>query len=182
MSSYYDVDAILTDSQKLPCTFHIDVPGLGYLEGNAGDTVKSGTKIDLPMWLGTMLAMATGNNSGSPEVVTLEFPAPLQQRVINALRADPKTVDLRAQAPHFYALGSKIMELFDDPDVLDTLVDTYRQRASEIADHAHNPRGALGEGAEFLRGLDESERQLFKAAHEGPKAVKAWTQDLKKND
>ena len=63
------------------------------------------------------------NNPGSPEVVTLEFPAPLQQRVINALRADPKTVDLRAQAPHFYALGSKIMELFDDPDVLDTLVD-----------------------------------------------------------
>lgn len=54
--------------------------------------------------------------------MTLEFPAPLQQRVINALRADPKTVDLRAQAAHFFALGSKIMELFDDPDVLDTLV------------------------------------------------------------
>lgn len=28
-----------------------------------------------------------------------------------------------------------------------------------IADQAHNPRGALGEGAEFMRGLDESERQ-----------------------
>lgn len=39
--SYYDVDAILTDSQKLPCTFELDVPGLGYLEGNAGGTVSS---------------------------------------------------------------------------------------------------------------------------------------------
>lgn len=36
---------------------------------------------------------------------------------------------------------------------------TFKKRAAEIADHAHNPRGALGEGAEFLRGLDEMERQ-----------------------
>lgn len=57
---------------------------------------------------------------------------------------------------------------------------TYGQRAAEIADHAHNPRGALGDGAEFLRGLDEMERQLFKAAHEGPKAVRQWLLDMKK--
>jgi GINS complex subunit 3 len=57
---------------------------------------------------------------------------------------------------------------------------TFKKRAAEIADHAHNPKGAMGEGADFLRGLDETERQLFRAAHEGPKAVKAWTVDLKK--
>lgn len=39
------------------------------------------------------------------------------------------------------------------------MVQTFKKRAAEIADHAHNPRGALGEGAEFLRGLDEMERQ-----------------------
>ncbi|KAL2404273.1 DNA replication complex GINS protein psf3 [Exophiala dermatitidis] len=206
--SYYDVDAILTDSQKLPCTFELDVPGLGYLEGNVGGTVKAGTKIDLPMWLGIMLAVSTGNTPESSQLVTLDFPAPLQQRVINALKADPRTVDLRAQAPHFYALGARIMELFDDRTVLDTLLNvsgdcsipwkrvlvrsvsrnetdirrgqTFKTRAAEIADQAHNPRGALGDGAEFLRGLDETERRLFKAAHEGPKAIKAWLQDLKK--
>ncbi|KAK5256449.1 DNA replication protein, partial [Exophiala xenobiotica] len=102
-------------------------------------------------------------------------------RVINALKANPRTVDLRAQAPHYYALGARIMELFEDQAVLDTLLDTFKSRASEIADQAHNPRGALGDGADFLRGLEESERQLFKAAHEGPKAVKAWTQDLRKS-
>ena len=36
---------------------------------------------------------------------------------------------------------------------------TFKARAAEIADHARNPRGALGEGADFLRGLDETERQ-----------------------
>ena len=32
-------------------------------------------------------------------------------------------------------------------------------RAAEIADHAHNPRGAMGDAIEFLRGLDETERR-----------------------
>lgn len=43
--------------------------------------------------------------------------------MINALKANPRTVDLRAQAPHYYALGARIMELFEDQAVLDTLLD-----------------------------------------------------------
>jgi GINS complex subunit 3 len=39
MGSYYDIDAILTDAQKLPCTFELDVPGLGFIDGNAGGDV-----------------------------------------------------------------------------------------------------------------------------------------------
>lgn len=35
---------------------------------------------------------------------------------------------------------------------------TFKKRAAEIADHAYNPRGAVSEGADFLRGLDETER------------------------
>ena len=38
-------------------------------------------------------------------------------------------------------------------------IQAFKIRAAEIADHAHNSGGALGEGAEFLRGLDETERQ-----------------------
>lgn len=39
MGSYYNIDAILTDAQKVPCTFDLDIPGLGYLEENAGGDV-----------------------------------------------------------------------------------------------------------------------------------------------
>ena len=38
--SYYDIDAILTDAQKVPCTFELDVPGLGFLDGNSGGDVR----------------------------------------------------------------------------------------------------------------------------------------------
>lgn len=57
MTSYYDVDAILTDAQKMPCTFELTVPGLGYLEGNMGADISQGSKVELPLWLGEMLAL-----------------------------------------------------------------------------------------------------------------------------
>lgn len=44
-------------------------------------------------------------------------------------------------------------------------VQTFKERAAEIADHAHNPRGALGEAQDFLRGLDEMERQCGYSFH-----------------
>lgn len=40
MSGYYSIDAILTDAHKVPCTFELDVPGLGYLDDNAGGDVR----------------------------------------------------------------------------------------------------------------------------------------------
>lgn len=39
MGSYYNIDAILTDAQKVPCKFSLDIPGLGYLDDNAGGDV-----------------------------------------------------------------------------------------------------------------------------------------------
>jgi hypothetical protein len=59
MAQYYDIDAILTDAQvfhntprlnslhtnfgnqKVPSTFEITVPNLGYLDGNPGGAVCS---------------------------------------------------------------------------------------------------------------------------------------------
>ncbi|KAK2755979.1 DNA replication protein [Arachnomyces sp. PD_36] len=174
--SYYDIDAILTDAQKLPCTFELDLPGLGFLDGNSGEDIKAGTRVDLPLWLGEMLAAKLGT---SP-VVTIDLPQALSERVMNALKADPRTVDLRALAPHFYSFGVRILDLFDEEEVVDILSDTFKKRAAEIADHANNPRGAMGEGVDFLRGLDETERKLFRTAHDSGKEMRAWAGGAKK--
>jgi GINS complex subunit 3 len=80
---------------------------------------------------------------------------------VNALKADPRTVDLRSLAPHFYSLSERVLDLFEEEEMVDVLINTFKKRAAEIADHAHNPKGALGEGADFLRGLDETERQCM---------------------
>ena len=83
--------------------------------------LKQGTKVELPLWLGEMLAVSQNLNSSA--LVTLDIPKALSSRVMNALKADPCTVDLRAQAPHFYNLGARMLELFEEEEMVDVLSD-----------------------------------------------------------
>lgn len=96
-------------------------------------------------------------------------------------------MDLRGQAPYFFALAARLLALFDDEPMLAVLQDAFKQRAREIVDHASNVGARSGGGAsvaaeavEFLRGLDEEERKLFRVAHESAKAAKAWLDDEKR--
>lgn len=68
-----------------------------------------------------MLAVSQSQSGAS--TVHLEFPKALSIRVQNALKADPKTVDLRQQAQHFYGLGCRMLELFDEDALSDVLDD-----------------------------------------------------------
>ena len=147
MGSYYDIDAILTDAQKVPCTFDLDVPGLGYLDENAGGDVpnplhvqsspvlsihlnvvaltlgsqiKAGTRISLPLWLSTLLAVQRLGPS-SQTLCTLDLPASISPRVLAALKAGPKTVDLRQLASHYYDLAARVLELFEEEEIVDLL-------------------------------------------------------------
>ena len=56
-------------------------------------------------------------------LVTIVPPFALSPRVLNALKADPRTVDLRALAPHFYNLGARILELFEEEEMIEVLSD-----------------------------------------------------------
>jgi len=71
--------------------------------------------------------------------------------------------------------------LFEEEDVEKVLMDTWRIRAAEIGDFAAAGGKSGGGGdREFLGGLDESERALFRVAHEGSKAVKVWMGEMRK--
>lgn len=154
------------------------IPSLGHLDGNSGGDLKGGTRLELPLWLGEMLAVS--QRLGTAPLVTLDIPGALSSRAINALRANPRTVDIRALAPHFYSFAARLFELFDEDEMVEIMGETFQQRLVEIADHAHNSKGMLSEGIEFLRGLDETERRVFRSAHESSKAVRLWINNLKK--
>lgn len=172
MGTYYNIDAILTDAQKVPTTFSLTVPGLGYMEGSPSTALTSGTTLQLPLWLAEILAVS--QSLGTAPMVTIDMPPSLQPRVLNALKADPRMVDLRQQATQFYALGARMLELFEEDELVDVLLETWRTRAASIGDHANNSRGALGEGMEFMRGLDDAERALFRSAHDAGEASRKW--------
>lgn len=120
--TYYSPTAILTDSQKAPTTFTLAVPTLTPL--NNGSAIEEGTKLDLPLWLAEMLAVSKPAGPASPtSFASLDMPFALGPRVLNALKADPKSVDVRAQAPWFYGLGERMLELFEDEEVGEVLME-----------------------------------------------------------
>lgn len=79
------------------------------------------------------------------------------------------------------------MELFDEDDVLNVLTDSWKKRAVELGDFASTVGGKEGGGqgkgdkqTEFLRGLEEGERELFRRSHESAKAMRKWMGEARK--
>jgi GINS complex subunit 3 len=71
---------------------------------------------------------------GTSRLVTLDLPSALSERVMNALKANPRTVDLRALAPHFYSLGIRVLELFEEEEMADILNDVSRASGFSVID------------------------------------------------
>jgi len=67
-------------------------------------------------------------------MATIDLPTSLSSRVLNALKADPRTVDLRAQAPHFFSLGARMLELFEEEEMVDVLIDVNSHVLSSLLD------------------------------------------------
>lgn len=142
-----------------------------------------------------MLAIANTGDIEGKSFVTFDLPPALGNDVVQALKADPRAVPLRDQSAHFYGLATHMMELSEEKELAAALRKTFVTRASEIALHArkvggvgHKVKtdegsnlGVGGAGEEFLRGLDEWERKLFRKAHEGAKAGKEWMEGIKKH-
>ncbi len=119
--AYFNPEAILTDAQKAPLTFELVVPQLAALHN--GSAIEQGSKLDLPLWMAEMLAVSKPAGPQSSSLGSLDLPPALGHRVVNALRADPKSVDLRAQAQWFYGLGERMLELFEEEETVEVLTD-----------------------------------------------------------
>lgn len=127
-----------------------------------------------------MLALAsTSEDSKAP--LTLNLPPSLSEQVVAALKADPRAVPLRDQSAHFYGIGVRMLDLFDEHELGAVLRKTFVVRAGDVGLHARKAEDGIGNrGEEFLRGLEEWERGLFRRAHEGVRSAKEWTDKVKK--
>ncbi|KAI0121324.1 DNA replication complex GINS protein psf-3 [Xylariales sp. AK1849] len=184
--SYYDLDAILTDAEKVPCKFELEVPDLGYLDNNPSQSLKPHTTVSLPLWLAELLALAnrSASSQDSSPFLTLSVPSTLSNEVISALKADPRAVPLRDQTHNFYALATRMLDLFEEPEMCAVLRRTFVTRAGETALHARKAGATSANkvtaGGDFLSGLEAWERALFRRAHDGARNSKDWMDGVKR--
>lgn len=90
---------------------------------NNGNAIEPGTQINLPIWLGQFLHVSEPGGVGTGSIASVDMPNALGKRVINAMSADPKSVDVRAQAQYFYGLAEKMLETQVNDELSDCLID-----------------------------------------------------------
>ncbi|AMD21082.1 HEL199Wp [Eremothecium sinecaudum] len=180
---YYDIDDILAENTKFACSFNYEIPGLGYLEGSNGKPIHKNAKVELPFWLGNVLAIVPGDHEHEDEepqpFVQLLAPEIFSNRVINAIKANPRGLDIHSINGHFYALAVKWATLFSDAELVQVLSDMILERAQEINSHASSvsldPDLMLSDTtARFQLTLDEFEKNLYRVTHDSYKRAKLW--------
>ena len=107
-SDYWNIDDILAEEELVPCEFKEDANNLSHLDmlahnvgpskqqisGASGGTLKKGSKVDLPLWLGIALAQR--------DICTLKNPVFLSEKYLNLLDSNPEVVNLRQQSAFIY--------------------------------------------------------------------------------
>lgn len=206
---YYDLDDILADSAEIPCKFLHDIPGLGYLENNPGGSIHTNTQLKLPLWLARVLAIIDASSTPDNDFENSEIfnneqsftpflnmltPETFTNKVINAIKTDPISLDLHSINPYFYDLAIKWIELFSDNELADIVSNLLLQRSQVINAHAnsitisysnnnnnnnHTNANTNGNTTNnnhtlFTLTLDEFEKKIFKEANESYKDTKRW--------
>ncbi|KAI8817972.1 DNA replication complex GINS protein psf3 [Fimicolochytrium jonesii] len=164
-NDYWDLDAIIADHQKLPCFFHNDVPGYGFLEGNHETDLSANAKVELPYWLAEHLAVN--------DHVDLELPKCFNQRVRDDISASPTSVNLNRLCPYYYRFGVNIINLIVDAALPEVLSQAFKARLPCIMDYTQTSR-LRTDRSEFIHSLDETERELYKLGHETVMEMMQW--------
>ncbi|KAI9001129.1 GINS complex Psf3 component [Trametes punicea] len=178
---YYSIESILAENQKIQCTFKVDVPDMGHLDGGKAGDIKALSKVQVPLWMAYILIYS--------DYADFTIPPPFSARVRNALNAEPRSVRLSAlvgQGGLWYGFGRMIMRLLNDipaEELSGVLTKTFRSRLPEVIDQAQHfaslhaaagPSSGDAGTAAFREGMDGTERELFQLAQESTKRTKAW--------
>jgi len=177
---YFSLASILSDNHKLSCTFTLDVPGLGYLEGGTEANIHQHQKLELPFWLAQTLSLN--------EFTTFPLPPAYSPRVKAALNASSPSVKLSSLVGGngwWYRWGRRIADVLDDQpqaDLLSMLLRAFVNRLPPLQDlsahHASSdhsvPEAGAGSGEALREGMEGDERELFAIGQDSGRTVKIW--------
>jgi len=158
-SRYYSIDDILAEAEPIPVVFQTDAKDLGHLDEQTVDAqdLSAGSRVELPFWLASTLAVR--------EYVLLELPRVFQSAFRARIEADPTVIDLNSKSTYFYEFGMKISYLVKELFITDMLRVSLTSRYQEVVRRTGNRKQA--ESLEFTSKLANMERILFDSKQSG---------------
>ena len=157
--SYYDVDALLGEEERVGCEALFGAVGLGFLDATCeGADLAAHSRVELPLWAARKLA--------ERRFVAVDTPKAYAHRFRTYLLADPVVMNLRERSPHFYETGLELAHFVRDSQALmETLVRALSERFSDLLDKSQNSRDE--DCSALTSAMPELEQLLFRMGHQG---------------
>ena len=107
MGSYFDLDDILSEEQRVPTTFLVPAAQLGHFmpgsEVRQIDDLPKDTRLELPLWL--------SKNLVSKNMVRVDTPIFYGSRSRSRLKADAWSINIRDKCPYYYHVGKVLSQV-----------------------------------------------------------------------
>ncbi|KAN0027931.1 hypothetical protein ACTFIV_009757 [Dictyostelium citrinum] len=162
--SYFDINDILAEEQKITCNFFYDAYNLGQLEeGSRDPDMKKGSKVDLPYWMA--LALAKSN------FVSVIMPTEYQDEYKNQLIADPNVISMRL-FPYYDKIGVQLSDFFGDRKLKLLLFKVFRERFLNIYKNSINLKET--DISKILGNLTYQEREVFSNGYKSSNDYDKW--------
>ncbi|OAV91140.1 hypothetical protein PTTG_28079 [Puccinia triticina 1-1 BBBD Race 1] len=190
--TYYSLDQLLAENQKIPCIFNIAVPGMGYLEGSNERDIQPYTAIEIPFWLASILSQQDNPEDETQNYLTIQMPKSFNLQIRNALSASTKNVNLKNLAANsgggWYESGAALLEMIEDNNLKLVLLITLFDRVPDVLDLATRPPLSSGEDRststntsstlhshdELSLGIDSWEKELLVTGQQTSKKQTEW--------
>eukprot|EP00271_Cylindrocystis_brebissonii_P005301 TRINITY_DN17288_c0_g1_i1.p2 TRINITY_DN17288_c0_g1~~TRINITY_DN17288_c0_g1_i1.p2 ORF type:complete len:211 (+),score=38.63 TRINITY_DN17288_c0_g1_i1:447-1079(+) len=165
-SSYYDIDAILADEERVFVTFQTDVTGAGRaLDPSCdNDDLALRSRVELPYWLIPELHQRN--------MITMHLPRIFGQKFRKEVQAEPLCVNLRECSPYYYTLGMKLAPSFKSTQ--EFLLQLFRKRYEEMLARGHTISDEEVNRSRKL--LTKEEAKLLHAASSSMQSFSQWAQ------
>jgi GINS complex subunit 3 len=168
-----DVDVILSEEERLPCTFLTDATNLGHLDNTIVEKdLPAQTRVDLPLWLCRTFA--------KKEVVQMEFPKYYGIKMREELHAGADAVDLRAFTQYFFEVGVVLAaemtksDLNSRRDLMNTLRNAFTGERYRRLTMNSLAQGLFDDAADYSQTLTVAELNLFQQGLNAAKNMHQW--------
>jgi len=109
-----DIETILGEEERLPCTFLVDAADMGCLDPTLHSVdLPAKSRVSLPLWIANILA--------EKSAVQIELPKHFGKRMREDIRAGPEAIKLRDFSFYYFEVGLRLGAITEDSDLMMTL-------------------------------------------------------------